>query len=74
LAKAFVLINAEVGAERDVLNAVLKVPEVKEAYVVYGASLFSYVCLFFRDRCLTPSTYYGAHPPPICDIKKSRIE
>jgi DNA-binding Lrp family transcriptional regulator len=36
LAKAFVLINAEMGAEVDVLNAVSKVPEVKEAHLVYG--------------------------------------
>lgn len=36
LAKAFVLINAEIGAERDVLNTVSKIPEVKDAYIVYG--------------------------------------
>lgn len=30
------LINAEIGAEEDVLNAVSKIPEVKEAYMVYG--------------------------------------
>lgn len=36
MAKAFVLINAEMGAEVDVLNAVSKVPEVKEAHLVYG--------------------------------------
>lgn len=36
MAKAFMLINAEIGAEEDVLNAVSKIPEVKEAYMVYG--------------------------------------
>lgn len=30
------MINAEMGAEVDVLNAVSKVPEVKEAHLVYG--------------------------------------
>ena len=34
--KAFVLINAEIGAEADVLNKVSRIPEVKEAYMVYG--------------------------------------
>jgi DNA-binding Lrp family transcriptional regulator len=36
LAKAYLLINAEIGAERDVLNDVSRIPEVKEAYMVYG--------------------------------------
>ncbi|MFH2110733.1 MAG: Lrp/AsnC ligand binding domain-containing protein [Candidatus Bathyarchaeota archaeon] len=36
MAKAYVLINAEIGAEADVLKAVSKIPEVKEAYMVYG--------------------------------------
>ena len=36
MAKAFMLINAEIGAEEDVLNAVSEIPEVKEAYMVYG--------------------------------------
>ena len=33
---AFVLINAEVGSENDVLKSLEDVPEVKEAHVVYG--------------------------------------
>ncbi|MEM2850405.1 MAG: Lrp/AsnC ligand binding domain-containing protein [Candidatus Bathyarchaeia archaeon] len=33
---AFVLINAEIGAEDDVLNELKKLKNVKEAYVVYG--------------------------------------
>lgn len=33
---AFVLINAEIGAENEVLKALREVPEVKEAYMVYG--------------------------------------
>jgi DNA-binding Lrp family transcriptional regulator len=33
---AFVLINAEIGAEEDVINALKKIPNVVEAYVVYG--------------------------------------
>jgi len=33
---AFVLINTEIGAEEEILNELNKVPNVKEAYVVYG--------------------------------------
>lgn len=33
---AFVLINAEIGAEEEVLKELKKVKSVKEAYVVYG--------------------------------------
>jgi len=33
---AFVLINTEMGAEDDVLNAMNKVKGVKEVYTVYG--------------------------------------
>ena len=33
---AFVMINAEVGAEREVLNALRKLNNVKEAYMAYG--------------------------------------
>jgi len=33
---AFVLINAEIGAESEVLQALKKVSNVKEAYAVYG--------------------------------------
>ena len=33
---AFVLINAEIGAEQDVLNQLRKIKSVKEAYIVYG--------------------------------------
>ena len=33
---AFVLINAEIGAESEVLKALEKVSNVKEAYGVYG--------------------------------------
>jgi len=36
LSKAFVLINAQMGAEAEVLNAVSQIPEVKEAHLVYG--------------------------------------
>ncbi|MFH0849592.1 MAG: Lrp/AsnC ligand binding domain-containing protein [Candidatus Bathyarchaeota archaeon] len=36
MAKAFVLINAEIGAEAEVLKAVSQIPEVKEAHLVYG--------------------------------------
>jgi len=34
---AFVLINAEVGSEDEVLKELRKVEYVKEAYLVYGA-------------------------------------
>lgn len=33
---AFVLINTEMGSESEVLNALKKINDVKEAYVVYG--------------------------------------
>ena len=33
---AFVLINAEIGSEEDVLAELKKMKNVKEAYVVYG--------------------------------------
>ena len=33
---AFVLINAEIGSESEVLQALKKVNNVKEAYAVYG--------------------------------------
>jgi len=36
LATAFVLINAEIGFESDVLKGLGAFPEVKEAHMVYG--------------------------------------
>jgi DNA-binding Lrp family transcriptional regulator len=36
LATAFVLINAEIGAETEVLKALKDIKEVREAYMVYG--------------------------------------
>ncbi|MGD0550552.1 MAG: Lrp/AsnC ligand binding domain-containing protein [Candidatus Bathyarchaeia archaeon] len=33
---AFVLINAEIGSEDDVLKQLKSLPNVKESYVVYG--------------------------------------
>jgi len=36
LATAFVLINAEIGAESDVLKGLKDIPEVKESHMVYG--------------------------------------
>ncbi len=33
---AFVLINSEIGSEEEILNELLKIEGVKEAYVVYG--------------------------------------
>ncbi len=36
LAKAFVLINAETGAEKDVVKRVKSLKHVKEAYFVFG--------------------------------------
>jgi len=33
---AFVLINAEIGSEEEVLNELNKVEGVEEAYIVYG--------------------------------------
>jgi DNA-binding Lrp family transcriptional regulator len=33
---AFVLINAEIGSEEEVLNSLKGVEGVKEAYIVYG--------------------------------------
>jgi DNA-binding Lrp family transcriptional regulator len=36
LATAFVLINAEIGAENEVLKDLKTIPEIKEAHMVYG--------------------------------------
>jgi len=36
LPSAFVLINAEIGSEDEVLKSLKGLPNVKEAYVVYG--------------------------------------
>jgi len=36
LPSAFVLINAEIGSEDEVLKALKTIPNVREAYVVYG--------------------------------------
>ena len=36
MATAFVLINAEVGVESEVLKGLKAIPEVKEAHMVYG--------------------------------------
>ncbi|MFC1802936.1 Lrp/AsnC family transcriptional regulator [Thermoproteota archaeon] len=36
MATAFVLINAEIGSESEVLKGLKDINEVKEAYMVYG--------------------------------------
>ena len=36
MATAFVLINAEIGSESEVLKGLKEIGEVKEAYMVYG--------------------------------------
>lgn len=36
VAIAFVMINAEVGAQHDILNALRRIEHVKEAYLAYG--------------------------------------
>lgn len=36
MATAFVLINAEIGSESEVLKGLKDIDEVKEAYMVYG--------------------------------------
>lgn len=36
MAMAYVLINADMGAEEDVLKQLRQTPGVKEAYLVYG--------------------------------------
>jgi DNA-binding Lrp family transcriptional regulator len=36
MATAYVLVNADVGKENDVLKELRNVPSVKEAYFVYG--------------------------------------
>ena len=35
-AKAFVLINADLGSERDVIDRIKSIPNVVEVHVVYG--------------------------------------
>lgn len=37
MSKAFVLINAEIGAEDKVVDELKKIENVKEVYAVYGA-------------------------------------
>ena len=37
MAQAFVLVNAEVGSEDEVIGELRKISNVKESYVVYGA-------------------------------------
>ncbi|MDG7008418.1 MAG: Lrp/AsnC ligand binding domain-containing protein [Nitrososphaerota archaeon] len=34
--QAFVLVNADLGAEEDLLKRLREIPNVKEVYVVYG--------------------------------------
>ena len=36
MATAYVLLNVEMGTERDVMDALKAIPEVKEAHSVYG--------------------------------------
>jgi DNA-binding Lrp family transcriptional regulator len=36
LSTAFVVINAEIGSESEVLKVLKAIPEVKEAHMVYG--------------------------------------
>lgn len=33
---AFILVNVEAGADKEVLENIRKIPEVKQAYMVYG--------------------------------------
>jgi DNA-binding Lrp family transcriptional regulator len=33
---AFILVNVEAGADKEVLESIRKIPEVKQAYMVYG--------------------------------------
>ena len=35
-AKAFVLINADLGAEKDILDQIKSIPNVVESHIVYG--------------------------------------
>lgn len=37
MALAFVLMNADLGAEKELINELKKIEEVKEVYLVYGA-------------------------------------
>ena len=36
MAVAYVLVSTEIGAEKEVLEKLRNIPEVKEAYIVYG--------------------------------------
>ncbi|MGC8555633.1 MAG: Lrp/AsnC family transcriptional regulator [Conexivisphaera sp.] len=36
MAKAYVLVNTEMGKEEDVLRALKQIPYVTEAYIIYG--------------------------------------
>jgi DNA-binding Lrp family transcriptional regulator len=37
VAKAFVFVNVEAGSEKEVLEHVREIPEVKASYLVYGS-------------------------------------
>ena len=41
--KAFVLINAEIGAESEVTDELRSLPDIKEAHVVYG--VYDIICM-----------------------------
>ncbi len=45
---AFVLVNAEIGSEDDVLEELLKTEGVEEAYVVYG--VYDIICKIRADQ------------------------
>ncbi|MEM1921898.1 MAG: Lrp/AsnC ligand binding domain-containing protein [Desulfurococcaceae archaeon] len=36
MASAIVLIQTEIGSESRVMNELIKIPEIKEVYIVYG--------------------------------------
>jgi len=54
LEKAYVLLRVELGSERDVLNALEEIPEVKEAHQIHGMQSHCVYDLIIRVEAETP--------------------
>jgi len=53
LEKAYVLLRVELGSERDVLNSLEEIPEVKEAYQIHGMQSHGVYDLIIRVEAET---------------------
>ncbi len=52
--KAYVLLKVEIGSEKEVLNALEEIPEVKEAYQIHGMQSHGVYDLIIRVEAETP--------------------